>query len=61
MIWARGHRKDWDYFAAQSGENAWNYDSVLATYRRIEDWCGAPDFTRRGTGGLLFIVSIWEG
>jgi choline dehydrogenase len=55
MIWARGHRNDWDYFAAQSSDDAWNYDSVLATYRRIEDWCGAPDFTCRGTGGLLFI------
>src|SRR3984885_9073652 len=23
MIWARGHRNDWDLFAAESGEPAW--------------------------------------
>jgi len=55
MIWARGHRNDWDYFAAQSRDDAWNYDSVLAIYRRIEDWHGIPDPKRRGTGGLLFV------
>src|SRR6516165_9443940 len=55
MIWARGHRNDWDYFAARSRDDAWNYDSVLAIYRRIEDWHGIPDPKRRGTGGLLFV------
>jgi choline dehydrogenase len=55
MIWARGHQNDWDYFAAQSGDTAWSYDSVLAIYRHIEDWRGTPDFKRRGTGGLLYI------
>src|SRR6516225_9891056 len=51
MIWARGHQNDWDFFAADCGDNAWNYHSVLATYRRIEDWSGTPDPIRRGTGG----------
>jgi len=51
MAWARGHRNDWDYFASESGDTAWNYESVLNIYRRIEDWQGAPDPTRRGTGG----------
>jgi choline dehydrogenase len=55
MIWARGHRNDWDFFAAEAGNNAWNYDSVLAIYRRIEDWHGVPDPERRGTGGLVFV------
>lgn len=55
MVWARGHRSDWDYFAAESGDDAWNYDATLATYRRIEDWHGAPDPQRRGTGGLQFV------
>ena len=55
MIWARGHMNDWDFFAAEAGDSAWNYDSVLDVYRRIEDWRGVPDPKRRGAGGLLFV------
>jgi choline dehydrogenase len=57
MAWARGHKSDWDYFAREAGDPAWNYDSVLKIYRQIEDWQGAPDPDHRGTGGLLFINS----
>jgi choline dehydrogenase len=55
MIWARGHKSDWDYFAQASGDQAWSYDSVLDIYRRIEDWCGAPDPRYRGTGGPVHV------
>ena len=48
MALARGHKNDWDYFAAKAGDNAWNYESVLNIYRRIEDWHGA----RPGSPGL---------
>jgi choline dehydrogenase len=57
MAWARGHKNDWDFFASESGETAWNYESVLKIYLRIEDWQGAPDPMRRGTGGLVFVQS----
>ena len=57
MAWARGHKHDWDFFASESGDTAWNYESVLEIYRRIEDWQGAPDPRRRGTGGLVFVQS----
>src|ERR1700722_13471424 len=57
MGWARGHKNDWDFFASEHGETAWNYESVLNIYRRMEDWQGAPDPTRRGTGGLVFVQS----
>src|ERR1700757_1882112 len=57
MGWARGHKNDWDFFASESGDTAWNYESVLNIYRRMEDWQGAPDPTRRGTGGLVFVQS----
>jgi choline dehydrogenase len=55
MIWARGHKNDWDFFAEEAGDPAWNYESVLRIYRRIEDWHGAPDPTYRGTGGLVYV------
>ena len=57
MAWARGHKNDWDFFASESGDPTWNYESVLNIYRRMEDWQGAPDPTRRGTGGLVFVQS----
>jgi choline dehydrogenase-like flavoprotein len=40
MIWARGHKSDWDFFASETGDPGWGYESVLNTYRRIEDWQG---------------------
>jgi choline dehydrogenase len=55
MIWARGHKNDWDYFASEAGDPAWSYESVLNIYRRIEDWHGAPDPKYRGTGGPVFV------
>lgn len=55
MVWARGHQSDWDHFAAEAGDAAWGYRSVLEVYRRMEDWRGAPDPTRRGTGGPVHV------
>ena len=37
MVWARGHKTDWDFFAAEADNAAWGYDAVLNVYRRIED------------------------
>ena len=55
MAWARGHKADWDFFASAAGDAAWNYESVLEIYRRIEDWHGVPDPKYRGTGGPVFV------
>ena len=55
MAWSRGHKNDWDYFASEAGDPAWNYESVLKIYRRIEDWHGAPDPNYRGTGGPVSV------
>jgi choline dehydrogenase len=57
MIWARGHKDDWDYFAYEAGDPGWNYESVLGIYRCIEDWQGTPDPRRRGKGGLVYVES----
>ena len=48
MLWARGHRNDWEHFAAEAGDDAWGYEAVLEIYRRIENWQGTPDPLRRG-------------
>ena len=60
MIWARGHKSDWDFFASETGDPAWGYESVLDIYRRIEDWQGAPDPKYRGTGGPVFVQPLYN-
>jgi choline dehydrogenase len=60
MVWARGHRSDWDYFASEAKDDSWNYESVLAIYRAIEDWHGVADPWHRGVGGPVYIESASE-
>jgi choline dehydrogenase len=55
LIWARGHKHDWDFFATEADDPAWNYESVLDIYRRIEDYHGQPDRHYRGTGGRVYV------
>src|SRR6266478_2052036 len=57
MVWARGHKNDFDHWAKSVGDEAWGYRHVLDIYRRIEDWHGAPDPERRGGGGEVFVQS----
>jgi choline dehydrogenase len=60
MLWARGHYNDWNYFAAEAGDDAWNYEAVLNIYRRIEDWQGPADPLRRGRGGPVYVAPAHE-
>ena len=55
MYWVRGHKTDWDFFASEACDMAWNYASVKSIFRRIEDWSGGPDTEHRGTGGPVFV------
>jgi choline dehydrogenase len=55
MVWARGHKNDFDYWAMEASDDAWSYRHVLDIYRRIEDWRGVPDPQRRGSGGEVFV------
>jgi choline dehydrogenase len=57
MAWSHGHKNDWESFASEARDSAWNYESVLKIYRRIEDWRGAPDPEYRGTGGPVYVQS----
>jgi choline dehydrogenase len=60
MVWARGHKSDWDFFASETGDPAWGYESVLNICRRMEDWHGAPDPGYRGTGGPVFVQPLQD-
>jgi choline dehydrogenase len=55
MVWARGHKHDFDFWAKEAGDEAWGYQHILEIYKRIEDWHGAPDPQRRGKGGNVFV------
>ena len=55
MVWARGHRSDWDFFASEADDPAWGYDNVLGIYRSIENWQGAPDPHFRGSSGPVWV------
>ena len=54
MVWARGHKSDWDFFASEAGDPGWSYESVLKIYRRIEDWHGVPDPKYRGLAASAY-------
>jgi choline dehydrogenase len=52
--WSRGHKSDWDFYAAETNDSAWGYGAILDLYRhRIEDWKGSPDPAYRGSGGAV--------
>lgn len=58
MVWARGHKNDFDYWAKEAGDSAWDYNHILEIYKRIEDWQGPADPSRREAGGNVFVRSL---
>ena len=54
-VWARGHKADYDFWAEETGDEAWSYENTLATFRRIESWQGPADAQRRGADGPVWI------
>lgn len=56
LVWARGHKNDYELWARESGDSRWSYANVLEIYKRIENWQGTPDPARRGTTGPMFIT-----
>lgn len=53
MVWARGHKSDYEDWGQIAGPN-WGWDAVRAAYCQIED-NEAGGNNVRGTGGPLFI------
>ncbi|MFC6066265.1 GMC family oxidoreductase [Streptomyces ochraceiscleroticus] len=47
MMWVRGHRDDYDAWAATAGEE-WSYDQVVRYFRRAERWAGPPSTREPG-------------
>lgn len=59
MVWIRGHRDDYDEWAA-AGNTGWGWDDVLPAYKAIEDNQAGAD-AWRGTGGPLYISANTSG
>ncbi|WP_405473306.1 GMC family oxidoreductase [Paenarthrobacter ilicis] len=58
MIYIRGHRTDYDAWAAQGAEG-WSWDEVLPLFKKSEDHAdGASEF--HGKGGPLHVERIME-
>ncbi|MBN9032127.1 MAG: oxidoreductase [Rhizobiales bacterium 63-7] len=56
-IWVRGHRNNYEDWAAASGDDAWGYESALKIFRRVENWQGPDDPRYRGKGGKIWVES----
>ena len=59
MAYVRGHRADYDRWAA-SGLPAWSYADVLPYFRRQERWEGGADAWRGGEGPLAVETSRYQ-
>jgi choline dehydrogenase len=58
MIYIRGHRSDYDAWAADGCEG-WSYDDVLPLFKRSEDFSrGESEY--HGAGGLLDVSADYE-
>ena len=42
MVWARGHRSDWDFFAEETGDQSWGYDAVSKIFREMRTGKARP-------------------
>lgn len=59
MVYIRGHRADYDEWAA-AGNPGWGWEDVLSAYKAMEDTeAGGDDF--RGAGGPLFVSANRKG
>src|SRR5436190_6483749 len=59
MAYVRGHRADYDRWAA-NGASGWSYSDVLPYCRRQESWQGGASFYRGGEGPLAVRKSRYE-
>ncbi|MET0314495.1 MAG: GMC family oxidoreductase N-terminal domain-containing protein [Hansschlegelia sp.] len=55
LVWARGHKTDFDLWEAETGDAGWGYAAAVELYKRMEDWDG-PASPLRGRGGPMRIT-----
>jgi choline dehydrogenase len=51
MVWARGHRADYDAWA-EAGNAGWDFHSVLPLFKKSEDWEGGASAFRGADGPI---------
>jgi hypothetical protein len=51
MAWSSGHKNDWDYFASEAGDPAWNDESVLISLSNAQICTSHPANSRRVATG----------
>ena len=56
LIWARGHKNDFDSWAEEAGDPSWRYEAILDLYKRAEDWDGPANPRLRGQDGPVYIT-----
>ncbi|MGH4031322.1 GMC family oxidoreductase [Actinomycetota bacterium Odt1-20B] len=54
MLFVRGHRRNYDDWAA-AGCTGWSYEDILPSYKRMEDWEGGASEVR-GAGGPVAVT-----
>ncbi|ODM91499.1 Glucose dehydrogenase [FAD, quinone] [Orchesella cincta] len=62
MMYVRGNKEDFNRWAADAGDNSWNYENLLPYFKKSEDYNGAyagdaSSSQYHGTGGLLNIAT----
>ncbi len=55
LVWARGHKSDFDLWERETGDAGWGYEAAVEIYKRVEDWDG-PFSVMRGRGGPMRIT-----
>ena len=57
--WSKGHKADWDGYAVEAGDSAWDYDHVLRLYReRVERHAGVRDPRFDGKDGAMHVEQV---
>ena len=58
MVYIRGHRADYDYWASQAGNDVWGWDRMKALFKRIEDNHRFGVTEHHGQGGELSVGEL---
>jgi hypothetical protein len=58
MIWSRGHKNDWDYFAKEAGDPGWTYEMNPSSACTVGSRTGREPPTRGGVARAA--SSMWN-